>query len=357
MRHFLEVDDLSTVELRAVLDHAQESKTDITVGTDCLPLAGKGVALVFEKASNRTRNSMEMAVIQLGGHPIYISGEEVGIGTRESAEDVIRALAGYHALVAARVVDHSSLKRMAACNVVPVINLLSDQAHPMQALADLLTIVEHFGYPGSTGPDSASPGLIGSTANTPLRVAFIGDANNVWRSLAIGCAMLGIESVIATPARYAPNPADLERASAAGTQVPGADAQVPGAGTQVVVTEDPVEAVTGAHAVYTDVWTSMGQEKEAAQRATDFESYRVDEELMSHARDDCVFMHCLPAHRGEEVSNEVLEGASSVVWQQAENRMHAARGLLALLATKWLPAQTQPITQPVTQSTETGPSS
>ncbi len=313
MRHFLEVDDLSTTELRTVLDNAQKVKTDLQ------PLAGKGVALVFEKASNRTRNSMEMAVTQLGGHPIYIRGEEVGIGTRESAEDVIRTLAGYHSLIAARVTSHSSLERMAACNVAPVINLLSDQAHPMQALADLLTIVEHFGYPDTT-------------TNAPLRVAYVGDANNVWSSLTVGCAMLGIESVIATPIKYAPQPVAAEQASTTAEQTACASAQA-------LVTEDPIEAVTGAHVVYTDVWASMGQEKEAAQRAADFENYRVDEELMSHARDDCVFMHCLPARRGEEVSNEVLEGASSVVWQQAENRMHSARGLLALIATKWLSAE------------------
>ncbi len=315
MRHFLEVDDLSQDELWEVLNQAAQPPAlggpSIAAAdpTRALPLAGAGVALVFEKASNRTRNSMEMAVAQLGGHPVYIRGEEVGIDTREPAEDVIKTLAGFHALVAARVLDHISLERMAACNVAPVINLLSDQAHPMQALADLLTIIQRFGL---TASDPASA--------TPLRVAFVGDANNVWRSLAIGCAMLGIQSMIAAPDNYAPQPADLERISAAGLPA--------------LAMNDPIAAVTDAHVVYTDVWTSMGQEGETAQRLADFKPYQVDEKLMSHTHADSIFMHCLPAHRGEEVAAAVVDGERSVVWQQAQNRMHAARGLLAFMASE-----------------------
>ena len=342
MRHFLEVDDLTAAELRTVLALASAGPSSVAPGsaaspaagapTATMPLAGQGVALVFEKASNRTRNSMEMAVVQLGGHPVYIRGEEVGIGTRESAEDVVRTLAGYHALVAARVFDHASLERMAACDVAPVINMLSDQAHPMQALADLLTITQHFGLAGGQPPNEPPAGEL-SAGEPPLRVAFIGDANNVWRSLAIGCSMLGISSAIATPAGYEPKPGDLERIAAVGAAAAGATgAAGTAAGVAVHATTDPTEAVKGAHVVYTDVWTSMGQENEATQRSQDFQDYQVNEELMSHARADSVFMHCLPAYRGEEVSAGVIDGPSSLVWQQAENRMHAARGLLAFMA-------------------------
>ena len=294
MRHFLEVDDLSADELRSVLDASSRPAAGAPAA-----LEGEGVALVFEKASNRTRNSMEMAVRQLGGHPVYIRPEEVGMDVRESAEDIVRTLACYHAIVAARVFRHSHLERMAACEVAPVVNLLSDDAHPCQALADLLTISQCIGLE-RTG-----------------RVAFIGDANNVWRSLAIGCAMLGIESSLAVPPSYAPTAETLARLGS-----------FPGACT---VTDDPSEAVEGADVVCTDVWTSMGQEDEQAERVASFGPYQVTADLMSRAADGALFLHCLPAHRGEEVTAEVIDGPASRVWQQAENRMHAARGLLAFL--------------------------
>lgn len=291
MRHFLEVDDLSPPELEEVLALAAlESPPQV--------LAGKGAALVFEKPSARTRNSMELATIQLGGHPVYIRPEEIGIDTRESAEDVARTLACYHSIVAARVFEHAKLEKMAATDAVPVVNLLSDAAHPMQALADLLTLRQLF------GPDVG-------------RVAYVGDANNVWRSLAIGCAMLGIETAVASPPGYAPSEVDLDRVRASGGEP--------------FVTSRPQEAIEGADAVYTDVWTSMGQEAESEQRRTDFEGFGVDERLLTGLSDRGVFLHCLPAHRGEEVTHEVIEGDRSRVWQQAENRMHAARGLMAFV--------------------------
>ncbi len=291
MRHFLEVDDLTPAELERVLELS---------GSEAPPqvLAGQGAALVFEKPSARTRNSMELATVQLGGHPVYIRPEEVGIDTRESAEDVIRTLACYHSIVAARVFEHGKLERMAACDAAPVINLLSDSAHPMQALADLLTIRQIF------GPDVG-------------RVAYVGDANNVWRSLAIACAMAGIETAVAAPPGYAPSDVDLDRVRAAGGDP--------------LVTSRPAEAVEGADVVYTDVWTSMGQEAESAQRLKDFEGFGVDDRLVAGLSGRGVFLHCLPAHRGEEVTDEVMEGDRSRVWQQAENRMHAARGLMAFL--------------------------
>ena len=294
MRHFLEVDDLSAAELRYVLDLASRPAASAPA-----VLAGLGVALVFEKASNRTRNSMEMAVAQLGGHPVYIRPEEVGIDVRETAEDVVRTLACYHSIVAARVFRHGHLVRMAACEVAPVVNLLSDEAHPCQALADLLTIDQCLGLEGTE------------------RVAFVGDANNVWRSLAIGCALAGIPSSLAAPDGYGPSAATLDRLAALGGEC--------------TVTTDPVEAVKSADVVCTDVWTSMGQEDERSERLAAFADYQVDGALMAQAGDRAVFLHCLPAHRGEEVAAEVIDGSSSRVWRQAANRMHAARGLLAFL--------------------------
>jgi ornithine carbamoyltransferase len=251
------------------------------------PLEGRGVALYFEKPSARTRNSMEMAVVQLGGHPVYIQKDELGLGARESAEDVARTLACYHALIAARVFDHGVLEAMAASADTPVLNMLSNSDHPLQALADLMTIAQ----------------LAGRLEGT--RVAFIGDANNVARSLAEGCALTGAEFVIASP--------------------PGFGFDQPPAGVRQV--DDPREAVDGAQVVYTDVWASMGQSAEQEARAAAFAAYRVDEALMA-CSDDGWFLHCLPARRGEEVSAAVIDGPRSAVWKQAENRMHSARGAL-----------------------------
>jgi len=292
MRHFLEVDDLSVDELRRVLQ----------LSGDLVPpkvLEGQGVALIFEKPSGRTRNSMEMAIVQLGGHPMYIKPEELGIDTRETAEDVVRVMAGYHAVLAARVFDHDRLERMAATDAVPIINLLSDVAHPMQALADLLTIEQEIGL--------ADVG----------RVAYVGDANNVWRSLAIGCSMLGIDTAVASPPDHGPTEMDTDHVLALG----GA----------LLVTSDPQEAVNGADVIYTDVWTSMGQESQKEERLDAFERFTVDSTLMADASERGIFMHCLPAHRGEEVTNEVMESSRSKVFLQAHNRMHSARGLLSWL--------------------------
>jgi ornithine carbamoyltransferase len=289
-RDLLEVDDLTPEELGLVLDMSLEP-------TPAPVLDGKGVALLFEKPSARTRNSMEMAVVQLGGHPVTIRPDEVGLDERESAEDVARTLACYHAVIAARVFDHSKLERMATAVEVPVVNMLSDQAHPLQALADLLTIREEFGA------------VAGRT------VAYVGDANNVARSLAIGVGMAGGAFRIASPAGYGFPESDLRLIS--------------DQGADPLTTEDPQSAVAGADVVYTDVWTSMGQEEESASRREAFAAYQVDEELLGLAAPEAILLHCLPAHRGEEVSAGAIDGPASRVWRQAENRMHAARGLLA----------------------------
>tara|TARA_B110000196_G_scaffold224907_2_gene193819 strand:+ start:44 stop:850 length:807 start_codon:yes stop_codon:yes gene_type:complete len=257
------------------------------------------MALVFEKPSTRTRNSMEMAVFQLGGHPVYIQAAEVGPDVRESVEDVTRTLACYHACIGARVFDHSTVERMAGEGLVPIVNMLSDAAHPLQALADVLTIRQEFGE------------VAGRT------IAYVGDGNNVFRSLALAAGMLGAEVRFASPPGYRLPDVDRDRLAAAGVAV--------------VEFDRAVDAVAGADVVYTDVWTSMGQEEEAARRLRDFEGFRVDERLMEGAGPQALFLHCLPAHRGEEVTDQVVDGASSRVWPQAANRMHAARGLLAWL--------------------------
>ena len=255
------------------------------------PLAGKGVALVFEKPSARTRNSMEMAVVQLGGHPLYIQAEEVGIGTRETAADVARTLACYHSVIAARVKDHSVFADMAAATGTPILNMLSNSDHPLQALADLLTIKQ----------------LLGRLED--VRIAYVGDSdNNVCRSLAQAASLAGARMTIASPDAYALS------------DLPDGVTHMP----------DPAEAVRGADVVYTDVWVSMGQDLEADRRRTALRNCQVDASLMANAP-DAWFMHCLPAHRGEEVSGDVIDGPRSAVWKQAENRMHSARGALAWL--------------------------
>lgn len=253
------------------------------------PLAGKGVALVFQKPSARTRNSTEMAVVQLGGHPVYIQKEEVGLGSRETAEDVARTLACYHEIIAARVMDHGDLVRMTDATAKPVVNLLSDKEHPLQALADILTMKQ----------------LAGELCG--VKIAYVGDAdNNVARSLAQACLAVGAELTLCSPAQY----------------------RLSDAPDGVRQTDDPVEAVKGARFVYTDVWVSMGQDDEARERMQALGPYQVDEALMAKA-DDAWFLHCLPARRGEEVTHGVMESPKSAIWRQAENRMHAARAALA----------------------------
>ncbi len=291
-RHFLEIDDLGPHELVEVLDNSERIPPPLV-------LERRGVALLFEKPSTRTRHSMEIATIELGGHPLYVRPEEVGLDERESVEDVTRTLMGYHAILAARVFDHATLRRMAAVSSVPVVNLLSDDAHPIQVLADLLTLRQEFGR------------LDG------LTVAYVGDANNMCRSLALGLDMCGSRLVVAHPDGYG---FDDEARSALAR-----------AGTTVEETEDPAAAVHSADVVYTDAWYSMGQEVEAAQRRIDFERFRVDEDLMGGAADHAVFLHCLPAHRGDEATDGVLDGDRSRIFRQAHNRRHSARGLLMFL--------------------------
>jgi ornithine carbamoyltransferase len=240
---------------------------------------------------------MEMAVVQLGGHPVYTRGEEVGFDVRETVEDITRIMAGYHAVLAARVFSHSVVQRMAACNVVPVVNMLSDEAHPLQALADVLTMEEHCGPVGG------------------LTVAWLGDYNNVARSLAEAVCLLGGTMSFACPEGYNASDAELKRLSSLGGNV-----------RQSL---DPVEAVAGAHVVHTDTWISMGQESEAAARRAIFSPYCVTSSVMASAQPNAKFMHCMPAHRGEEVTAEVFDSTSSLVIQQGHHRLTSARGAIA----------------------------
>jgi ornithine carbamoyltransferase len=294
-RHVLDVTDVSAQELRQVLDLA--TLPPAALGR---PLDGLGVALIFEKPSNRTRQSMEMAVFQLGGHPVYTRRDEVDFDKREPVEDVVRIMQGYHAVIAARVFTHSVVERMAAVADVPIVNMLSDRSHPLQALADALTMEQTVG------------------ALTGMTVAWVGDYNNVARSLGEVTAMLGAHLRFGCPVGYGPDLAELERLELLGA-------------AGVTSTHRASEAVSGAHAVHTDTWISMGQEGETAARKQDFEGFAVDSELMALAAPGAVFMHCLPAHRGWEVTADVIDGPQSVVIQQGHNRLHAARAALAFL--------------------------
>ena len=295
IRHFLDITDLSARDLCSVMNLAQAKIESLG-----RPLSDKGVALIFEKPSNRTRQSMEMAVVQLGGHPIFTRGEEVGFDQRETVEDVTRIMAGYHHVIAARVFEHSILQRMAAVSSVPIINMLSDHSHPLQALADLLTMRQELGE------------LRNKT------VAWIGDYNNVARSLVEACALDGMHIRLGSPDGYGANEIELSRIANLGA-------------ASVEQFSSAHIASTGAHAVHTDVFVSMGQEAETAKRMIDFKEFCVDAKVMANADKQAIFMHCLPAHRGVEVMPEVIDGAQSRVVTQAHNRMHAARGLLAHL--------------------------
>ena len=288
-RHLLEISALSIAELNHIIE--------LSTSTPNKSLLGKGVALIFEKPSNRTRQSMEMAVVALGGHPVYTRGEEIGFDVRESVEDVTRIMAGYHAVLAARVFKHSVVERMVASSSIPIINMLSDKAHPLQAIADIITMQEH------CGPISS------------LTVAWVGDYNNVARSLGEAVCMLGGTYSLGCPSAYDADEDELERLSALGGSVRQS--------------ADPVAAVAGADVVHTDTWISMGQEEESAARRKIFAQYCVDSSLMSHAAQKAKFMHCMPAHRGEEVSTEIFDGSSSLVIQQGHHRLTAARGALA----------------------------
>ena len=297
MSDYLMVSDLGPDGLAAVLDLSAAVKADPAAYAG--RLGGARVGLFFEKPSTRTRVSCEVATVDLGAHPVVLKADEVGLGKREAVEDVARTLDRYLDVLALRVFDHHNLVTIAENATAPVVNLLSDRSHPCQALADLQTIAENRSLPGST-------------------VAFIGDGNNVCHSLMLACGLSGVNLRVAVPSGFEP----LAEIVAAATAHAGDH------GGSISVGNDPAAAVEGADVVYTDVWASMGQETEAAHRKTLFASFHVDEDMFDRAASDAIFLHCLPAHRGEEVSHEVLEHPRSRVFDQAENRMHSFKALL-----------------------------
>jgi ornithine carbamoyltransferase len=295
-KDFLKLSDLSANEISLILKHALETKSGTSVGK--CPLIGKSIGLLFEKASTRTRVSFEVGIYQLGAHPIYLTPNEIQLGRGETIKDTARTLSKYLDAVIIRTFGHDTLVEFAKHASIPVINGLTDLHHPCQALADLLTILENKGR------------LEG------ISIAYIGDGNNVANSLIEASSLMDINISIACPKGYEPDTAITK-----------------GAKNRISIFRDPKEAVNGADVVYTDVWVSMGQEKNAKIRKKKFKGYQINKKLLSLAKKDSIVMHCLPAHRGEEITDDVIDGEQSVVFAQAENRLHAQKALLEMLIT------------------------
>jgi ornithine carbamoyltransferase len=304
-RDLLSISDLSREELVYILEVSKMLKGRYYAGEVIIPLLnGKTLAMIFQKPSTRTRVSFEVAMYQLGGYALYLNWNDLQLGRGESIADTARVLSRYVNGITARVLKHTDLEELAKYSSVPVINALSDLEHPCQALADVLTIWEKKGK------------LEG------IKLAFVGDgSDNVLHSLLLACAKLGINISIATPPGYEPKKEILRIAEEEGSRY----------GSLIEIVREPEVAVRGADVIYTDVWVSMGQESERAKRISDLSRYRVTVDLMKLAKEDAIFMHCLPARRGEEVVDEVIDGKWSVVWDQAENRLHVQKALLSLL--------------------------
>jgi ornithine carbamoyltransferase len=300
-RDYLSVDDLTPEELTSLFDLSAAVKAKPGDYGD--RLRGKAVALIFEKPSTRTRVSFEVAVSSSGGHPVPLSSAELQLGRGETIEDTGRVLSRYVDAIVLRTFEQERLEVLAGAATVPVINALSDFEHPCQCLADLLTVRE------------AKGDLAG------LTLTYLGDGNNVTHSLLLGGAKAGMHLRVATPPGFEPIPQIVQRAGEIAAEHGGS----------VHVTSDPIEASRDADVLYTDVWASMGQESEADERALVFPAYALDAEKVAAAKDDCIVLHCLPAHRGQEIADEVIDGPHSVVWDQAENRMHTQKALLLWL--------------------------
>ncbi len=301
LRHFLVDDDLSPAEVEGVLDLAEKMKLD---RFSYKPLSGpQSVAMIFEKPSTRTRLSFEAGIAELGGHPIIVDARSTQLGRGETIEDTAKVLSRYVSAIVIRTFGQDRIEQLASAASVPVVNALTDYAHPCQALADLLTIREHKG------------GLSG------LTLAYLGDGNNMSHSLLLAGAAAGMRVRVASPPGYEPIGQVVGRANQIGERTGGA----------AVVTHDPLEAATGADILYTDVWASMGQEEESDSRQLVFQPYQLGDTAVAAARDDVLVLHCLPAHRGEEVTASVIDGPHSAVWDQAENRLHVQKALLSFL--------------------------
>jgi ornithine carbamoyltransferase len=297
-RDFLRITDLDRGGLLGLVERAVELKLLGRKGPR--PLEGRTIGLVFEKASTRTRVSFEVAAYQLGGHAIFLSPRDTQLGRGEPIRDTARVLSRYLDVLVVRTFGHDKLEEIARFSTVPVVNALTDASHPCQVVADLLTVAERF------GADALTEG--------GLKVAWIGDGNNMANSWLEACSLLGFELALACPPGYDPDAGLLERCAG-----------------RAKVVRTPAAAVAGAHVVNTDVWASMGQEEEQAKRARDFAGFIVDEPLLEKARRDAIVLHCLPAHRGEEISDGVIEGPRSAVFDEAENRLHVQKALLELL--------------------------
>jgi len=303
MKHFLDVADYSPAEIQDILDLAIRLKKEYFAGGNPPIFKGKVLGMIFQKPSLRTRVSFDMAMRHCGGDALYLSPNEIGLGKRESIADVARVLSGYVQAIMARVFEHQHVVELARWSSVPVINGLSDFSHPCQAMADALTIIEKFG------------------SMKGLNVVFVGDGNNVAVSLMHVSVMLGANFTIANPEGY--DMPDVARET--GAKLAAAS------GATIRYLRDPHEAVKGAHVIYTDTWTSMGQEEETAKREAVFPPYQVNAKLVSEADKDVIVMHCLPAHRGQELTDEVADGPHSVIFPQAHNRLHAQKAILARL--------------------------
>ncbi|MFZ5813976.1 MAG: ornithine carbamoyltransferase [Bacillota bacterium] len=302
-RDVISIHDWSRDELAEALDLAQWLKERLKLGLREEPLKGKTLGMYFAKPSTRTRLSFEVGIQQLGGYGLFLSAADLQLRRGESIADTARVMSRYLDGIMIRTFAHQDVVELAQWADIPVINGLTDEEHPCQVMADLLTIREKLGPLGG------------------LKMAYVGDGNNMAHSLMDGGAKFGMHVVVASPSGYAPDPDRVARAQAVAAKYGGL----------IEVVDDPALAVAGANVVYTDVWTSMGQEEESARRLAAFQGYQVDQRLMSHADPTAIFLHCLPAHRGEEVAAEVIDGPQSVVFDQAENRLHAQKAIMALI--------------------------
>ncbi len=302
-KNLISLDDLSSEEIAQILETAEIIKLRYYAGESQPILQGKILGMIFQKPSLRTRMSFEIGMLQLGGEAIYLGPEDIKLGEREATKDIARVIARYVNGIMARTFSHDIILELAKYSSVPVINGLSDLSHPCQVLGDLLTIKEKKGR------------LAG------LKLAYIGDGNNVAHSLIFGSAKVGLNLVLATPPGYKPKGEIVKKAQIDAQKI----------GTKIEVIHNPEEAVEGADIIYTDVWTSMGFEGERDIRKKSFRPYQVNQDLLSKAKEEVIILHCLPAHRGEEITDEVIDGPNSVVVDQAENRLHAQKAVLALL--------------------------
>jgi ornithine carbamoyltransferase len=301
-KHLISVTDLSREDVEALFASTGQLKADLRFKAHDSPLKGKSLAMIFDKPSMRTRVSLEVAMTQLGGHAIYLTPQDINIGKRESIKDVARVLSRYVDCITIRTFSHENVVELARNASVPVINALSDYLHPCQALADLYTVKEKLGT------------LEG------VKLAFVGDANNVARSLALLCGILGVSFNIASPKGYEFSQESVNEMSQSLQQ----DALA-------LQSSSPGDVVKDADVIYTDTWTSMGQESEAETRRQHFEGFQVNKELVARAKDGALIMHCLPAHRGEEITDDVIDGPNSIVFDQAENRSHIEKAILKML--------------------------